>query len=115
MLTVLVNTIGLEALQQTLEQLDVDRESFHQVVANAAANTIKDHLIDLNTKRPNALGGKRSNFYSNASESVAFEANKDQATVSITQQDYFVRYFYPERNPPLRQSRGPVPANAGNV
>lgn len=93
MLTVLVNTLGLEELQQKLEQLDVDTLSFHQVVANAAASTIKDHLVELNTNRPNALGGKRSNFYSRSSESVAFDANKDQATVSVTQQGFALRYF----------------------
>lgn len=99
MLTILVNTAGFDILQEKLEALDVDMTSYHQVVANAAANTIKDHLVELNGQRANALGGKRSNFYANAAESIAMESTDDEATVSVTEQGFALRYFGGEVTP----------------
>jgi hypothetical protein len=41
-----------------------------KVLGRAAANELRKHFRELNAKRPNKLGGKRSNFYSRVAESV---------------------------------------------
>lgn len=41
-----------------------------KILGRAAANELRRHFRDLNTQRPNRLGGKRSNFYSRVAETV---------------------------------------------
>lgn len=55
-----------------------------QVIGRAAVNAIRTHLFTVNVARPNALGGKRTNFYASAARGTSFTAVADGVVVSVS-------------------------------
>ena len=49
-------------------------------------NLVKDHLIRLNSQRPNALGGKRTNYWARAARATAMDPAA--GTVTITRRGF---------------------------
>lgn len=56
-----------------------------QVAARGIANLIRDHLFAKDASSPNALGGKRSHFYSGAAKSMVNVASGDGVAITINQ------------------------------
>ena len=54
-------------------------------MARGASNKIKAHLFALNASRPNALGGKRTNFWSKTAKSTSYQGTKGEGTITIAQ------------------------------
>lgn len=64
------------------------------VIGRAAVNTITAHLRRLNRERPNALGGKRTNYYATAARGTSFALVGDnEVVVSIAQRGIRQRVF----------------------
>lgn len=57
--------------------------ALQKVLGRGGANALRRHFRDLNAKRPNKLGGKRTNFYSRVAESVQSPVNIG-STIRIT-------------------------------
>lgn len=55
-------------------------------IGRGVANLFRDHLFKLNGQRANALGGKRTNFYSDAAKATHSSGNDSEAVVTISQQ-----------------------------
>jgi|AACY02.16.fsa_nt_gi hypothetical protein len=88
-----VKTEGMDELLHRLEAFGQTSRDLNEVVAEAASTAIREHLVDENRKRPNKLGGKRSNFYTQASESITTKATRNRAEVSVTHPGFALRYF----------------------
>ena len=64
------------------------------VIGRAAVNTTTAHLRRLNRERPNALGGKRTNYYATAARGTSFAIVGDnEVVVSIAQRGIRQRVF----------------------
>lgn len=62
----------------------VQPERIGPVVGRSAVNTIRTHLFGVNNSRPNALGGRRTNFYATAARGTSFVVVPDGVIVSIS-------------------------------
>ena len=60
---------------------------------------ILNHLVQLDAERPNALGGRRTNFYAKAGKSTSYAVNDIGATVSISAIGIAQRLFGGEIKP----------------
>lgn len=78
---VLLNDQAGMPLAQLIEQATPERAA--RIVAPAAANLFRTHLFRLNDERPNRLGGKRTNFFSQAAKSTSATANGATVAVNI--------------------------------
>ena len=56
-------------------------QAVNQVAGRSGANVMKSWLRDLESSRPNALGGARTHFWGKAASAVGYEAGSDGATV----------------------------------
>jgi hypothetical protein len=63
------------------------------IVGRAARTAYRDHLFGLNSQRPNALGGARTNFYADAARATQFRVEGDHVIVSINQVGIALRFF----------------------
>lgn len=72
----------LDGLQKSLTS-DKLRNEAALAAGRGAVNRIKDHLLDLDAKRPNKLGGTRTHFYASAADSVS-EPRLSGGTVSFS-------------------------------
>lgn len=63
------------------------------IVGRAARNTYREHLFGINSQRPNALGGARTNFYAGAARGTHFRVEGDGVIVSINQVGIGLRYY----------------------
>lgn len=64
------------------------------VIGRAASNTTVAHLRRLNQERPNALGGRRTNYYAGAARGTSFAVVDDSTVVvSIAQRGIRQRVF----------------------
>lgn len=63
------------------------------IVGRAAHQVYRKHLVGLNSARPNALGGTRTNFYTSAARGTQFRIQGDYVIVSINQVGIALRYF----------------------
>lgn len=86
-------TIHLDLADAATPQLNAMRKALgslglRQRVTRAVGNTIKARLILINGQRPNALGGKRTNFYQRAANSLTAEADATGGTVTIRQRGF---------------------------
>lgn len=64
------------------------------VIGRSANNTVREHLFGLNSTRPNALGGRRTNFYAQAARATNFKVVSDTAiVVSIPHVGIAQRFF----------------------
>jgi hypothetical protein len=55
------------------------------VVGRAVSNLVKSHLIARNSSHPNSIGGKRTNFWTQAARSTQMQPTSTGAEVSINQ------------------------------
>lgn len=88
-----------------------------KVLGRAAANELRKHFRELNAKRPNRLGGKRSNFYSRVAESVQHpQAVAGGIRVAISHPHIAQRLFGGTIKPTKRKALAiPVHASAYGV
>jgi hypothetical protein len=64
------------------------------VAGRAATNVLRAHLFARNADKPNALGGKRTNYYAQAARSTSYAFDGDDAVVvSINQIGIRLRYY----------------------
>jgi len=61
----------------------VTTERLKPVVGRSVVNTIRTHLFRVNSGKPNALGGRRTNFYASAARGTSFAVDPDGVTVTI--------------------------------
>ncbi len=81
-------TPSLAALGVTLEPAAL------QALAGRAARTVyQRHLAALDQDRPNALGGRRTNFYGRAARQVSWSAVEGGVLISIPWRGLAQRYF----------------------
>jgi hypothetical protein len=90
-----IDTRQLEDLQRSLRKLsrEIESQTLNQAGVRALAETTREHLRDLDRSRPNALGGKRQNFYGAAAESIAEKADKRGGEIRITHQGFALRLY----------------------
>lgn len=88
-----VKTEGMDDLLNRLEAFGQSTQDFNEVVVEAASEAVREHLVEENRKRPNALGGTRSNFYTQASESITTKATRNRAEINVTHPGFALRYF----------------------
>lgn len=58
----------------------------------AGARLTKSHLLKLNQERPNALGGRRTNFYAQGARATTWSATDTGATVVVAAQGLAQRF-----------------------
>jgi hypothetical protein len=87
---VLLNDQAGAPLAQLIEQATPERAA--RIVAPAANNLFRTHLSRLNDERPNRLGGKRTNFFSQVADRTGATAAAGTVTVNIA--DYRIRQRY---------------------
>ncbi len=63
------------------------------IVGKAASEATREHYIQLNRERPNALGGARTNYYLGAAKGTSFTVLEDGAVISIRQIGIRLRYY----------------------
>lgn len=68
-------------------------EQLNRVIGRAAVNVYRRHLFAINRERPNQLGGRRTNFYSQAARGTSFTLAPDGVTVSIASAGIAQRYY----------------------
>jgi len=78
---VLLNDQATGSLADLIEQVKPARAA--RVVAPAAANLFRTHLFKLNDERPNRLGGKRTNFFSQAAKATSATAEGGTVKVNV--------------------------------
>lgn len=64
-----------------------------ETAGGAVRRLLMDHLQGLDQSRPNALGGARTHFYSDAARSVTYEADATSATVGVHKLGLALRRF----------------------
>lgn len=82
MLAALLKSDRLDELQRKAAEAGM-AEEVALVGAQAVANFTKDYLGSLNSSRPNALGGNRTDFYSRAAKSIEV-AKQGEGSVGFT-------------------------------
>lgn len=78
---VILNDQAGAPLAQLIEQATPERAA--RIVAPAANDLFRTHLFRLNAERPNRLGGKRTNFFSQAAKSTSATATGGTVAVNI--------------------------------
>jgi len=68
-------------------------EAIGPIIGRSANNTIREHLFGLNQSRPNALGGRRTQYYAQAARGTQFQFSGDTVIVSINQIGIAQRYY----------------------
>jgi hypothetical protein len=63
------------------------------LIGRAAAEATRQHYIELNRDRPNALGGARTNYYLGAARGTSFTVYDDGVIISIRQIGIALRYY----------------------
>lgn len=77
--TISIRDTATPELQGILDRLQPG--ALNQVAGRAGANVYRTWFRNLNAARPNALGGKRTNFWAKAATAVGHEATDDGAVV----------------------------------
>jgi hypothetical protein len=67
--TISINTSEVQAMQLRARQGNLAQDAA-MVGSRAIGDLTRQHLFDLDSSRPNALGGPRTHFFSNAARSV---------------------------------------------
>lgn len=68
-------------LQRMLAALN--QEKVKPEIGRSVVNQLKAHFYNLNSSRANKLGGRRTQFYSQAAKSTQYQARSDGVTVSV--------------------------------
>lgn len=69
------------------------QKGLREVAGRQGRNTVREHLFKLDAERENALGGKRTHFYSNAANSTNFRLVDDGVVIAINHTGLAQRYF----------------------
>lgn len=69
------------------------------VMGRAGVNLLKRHLRDYNASHPNALGGKRTNFYAQAARATSFQPTSQGVDLVISHTGIAQRYHGGEIRP----------------
>ncbi len=77
--TISIRDNATPAVQAMLDRCKPD--ALNQIAGRAGANTFRTWFRNLNTARPNAIGGKRTNFYGKAATAVGHESADGGAVV----------------------------------
>jgi hypothetical protein len=75
------------------QKAEMAPERLALVAGRGAQNVIRGHLLTLNRTRPNKLGGKRTEYYRSAANSLGTTVQGGVATVSIRQRGFAQRVF----------------------
>lgn len=81
-------TAAMNALRQGLEN-----EQLLPVLGRSAANSVRANFDELESSRPNKLGGTRQHYYSGARSATSFVVEGDKAVIGIAQVGIRLRYF----------------------
>lgn len=73
--------------------LSVAPGAINPVAGRAGVNKVKEHYWKLEQERPNALGGKRTNFWAQCARSTHFTLLPDGVTVHVSQVGAAQRYY----------------------
>jgi hypothetical protein len=68
-------------------------EKVSEVLGRAGVRTIQDHLRARDASHPNALGGRRTHFWSAAARSTTYRTVSDGALISISHAGAALQYF----------------------
>ena len=79
------------ALRELREGLDP--ENLMPIFGRSVANAVRANFDDLESSRPNKLGGERQHYYSGARSATTFTTSGDTATVMIAQVGMRLRYY----------------------
>ena len=79
------------ALRELREGLDP--ENLMPIFGRSVANAVQANFDDLESSRPNKLGGERQHYYSGARSATTFTTSGDTATVMIAQVGMRLRYY----------------------
>lgn len=71
-------TVALVAVRRKLAPATVNK-----IAAREGQKFTRQHYINLNRTRPNALGGERTNFYAGAARGTSASSDENGATISI--------------------------------
>lgn len=82
------------------------------VVGRAGVNVIKEHYRFLEQARPNALGGKRTNFWAQCARSTHFQLLPDGALISVSQVGAAQRFYGGRITPKAGRKYLTIPARA---
>jgi len=82
-LTVTIQDRATPELQRMLAALDA--EKIKPEIGRSVVNQLKGHFYNLNSTRANVLGGRRTQFYSQAAKSTQYQTAADGVTVSVNQ------------------------------
>lgn len=88
---VTISDFGARALLDSVRSPRFD-DGLRKVAGKAAANVLQRHLRDLD-RRPNRLGGRRSHFYSLASQAVSFTTDAQGALVTVAHLGLAQHYY----------------------
>ena len=76
----------LDGATARLRQLAQKGDNLLAPVTRIIGSTVKAHLVRLNAQRPNALGGKRTNYWARAARATAMDPAA--GTVTITRRGF---------------------------
>lgn len=82
-LTVQITTTGNAPRVVAAISKAVHPDRLKPIIGRSAVVTVRSHLFRINSGRPNALGGKRTNFYSTAARGTNFTTVADGIILSI--------------------------------
>lgn len=68
-------------------------QRLNPIIGRAGSDATRAHFAELNTARPNALGGTRTNYYLGARGGTSFTVVEDGAVISIRQIGIALRYY----------------------
>jgi hypothetical protein len=78
----------LASVRQALEP-----ENLLPVLGRSVTNTVRDHFDELESSRPNKLGGQRTHYYSGARQRTSFVVEGTTAIIGIRQVGIRLRYY----------------------
>lgn len=81
-------TPAIRALMSGLEP-----ENLLPVLGRSAANAVRANFDELESSRPNKLGGPRQHYYSGARAGTSFVVEGDKAVIGVVQVGIRLRYF----------------------
>jgi hypothetical protein len=73
--------------------LKIRPETANKVIARSGQNFVRKHFTYLNSTRANRLGGKRTNFYTQAARGTTAVSDAQGATISVNQVGIRQRIF----------------------
>lgn len=92
MITVRIDDTKARAKLQAVGKA-LDPARVNKVAAYGVMNLVKRHLRTINSERPNKLGGKRTNFYSEARQATHMFSDAREGIVAISKTGFAQRRY----------------------